>query len=239
VLTLGTTVSGTITGATNDYAGSCGTTNGPDVVYQFTVAGAWPPDAFIGVFSTAFNPTIYIALTCGSSTTCNDNAYTGVQSSVLAIDRLPLGTYSLIVDSPAGASGDFTVEVYSNSNRTAGDMCGEPLRGANGTTGNTCISWANDDYNPSCLTADLDEIVYYFVKETPAGSVTVNTCTSCAYDTVLFVRDDCDSGPDLSCANGGCGSCSSITTTLAPGIYFAFVDGWDQCGTFTLGLSGL
>ncbi|MDI7267092.1 MAG: hypothetical protein QME96_03750 [Myxococcota bacterium] len=241
-ISLGVTYTGAITGAANDYSAACGATNGPDVVYSISHPGG---DLFVGVLSTAFNPTAYVATSCGSSTYCNDNAYAGVNASVIVVNNLAAGTYYVVVDSPAGSSGDFTIETYRNGNWTAGDMCGEPLRLFNGVTGDTCASWVYDDYSASCA-SDCYDIVYYFVKETAASAVTISSCGS-GYDSVIFLRDDCDNGSDLACNDDDGPSCTgtraSIRPTLGPGIYFAFMDGFYgfgcSCGSFTLSVSGL
>jgi hypothetical protein len=245
VISLGQTYSGSITGAAHNYSGSCGTTSGPDVVYQLSHPGG---DLFVGVVSTAFNPTVYLSTSCGSSSQCNDNAYAGVNASVLILSGLASGTYYVVVDSPAGSSGDFTIETYRDGNYTAGDMCGEPLRLYNGVSGDTCESWVWDDYTPSCQSWDSYEIVYYFVKETAASSVTVSSCGS-SYDSVLYLRTDCDNGGDLACNDDDGPSCSGTRASfradsVGPGIYFVFMDGWDdglipRCGTFTLYVSGI
>jgi hypothetical protein len=234
-LTIGTDLAGTNVGAMNDYTSTCGGT-GPDVVYSFTLSSAG--DVFIGVQSSDMDPVIYLSTTCGSSTWCNDDAYSGVLSSALIQDNLAAGTYYLVVDGLGGSTGTFTIETYWTGNWITGDGCGNPKRLYDEVAGNTGSMW--DDYTPSCRSSDSYDEVFYFIVESPR-TVTVDTCDEW-WDTVLFMRDDCDNGSDIACSDDACGDYqSSITgSSLAPGIYFVFVDGYSgDYGSYTLNVTGL
>jgi len=233
-LTLGTALAGTNVGAMNDYTSTCGGT-GPDVVYSFTLGST--SDLFIGVHSTDMDPVIYLSTTCGSSTWCNDDAYTGVLSSALIQNALAAGTYYLVVDGLGGSTGTFTIEAYSTANWPTGDGCGYPKRLYDGASGDTWLTY--DRYTPSCMSNDSYDEVFYFIIESTT-TVTVDTCSEW-WDTILFMRDDCDNGADIACNDDACSTESIITgSNLAPGIYFVFVDGWGgDYGTYTLNVSGL
>ena len=77
-------------------------------------------------------------------------------------------------------------------------------------------------------------------------------------DTVVYVRDVCPPAtgpPPLACNDDGCGgpmACgsgysSSLTTTLEAGLYYLFVDGFQNaagtwpcpCGEFAFDVSGI
>ena len=234
-VTIGGTTSGTNIGAIDDYSGSCTGTSGVDVVYSFTLGST--SDIFIGVHGEdAFDPVIYLSSSCGGSTYCNDDAYVGVTSSVIIQDGLASGTYYLVVDGWGGSTGNFTIEIYTNGDWAQGDGCGEPYRLYDGVGGDTWPQW--DDYTPSCQSSDSYDEVFYFIVES-TRTVTTDTCDE-FWDTVLFYRDDCDSGPDLDCNDDDCGLQSTVSHTFLPGIYFLFTDGWSgDSGSYNLNVSGL
>jgi hypothetical protein len=233
-LSFGSTTSGMTVGAANDYTGSCGGA-GLDVVYTFTRSSA--SDVFIAAWSSDINPVLYLSTSCGSSTYCNDNAYSGVNASALVLNNLAAGTYYLVVDSASATQGTFTIEAYANSNVADGDQCGNPLRLQSGAVGSTTGKVNN--YQPSCKNNDSTDDVYYFIVET-TRTVTVNTCTGTSFDTVLYYRDDCDTGGDLTCNEDYCGDGSQVSRSFSPGVYFLYVDGARSLtGSYTLTVTGL
>jgi hypothetical protein len=233
-LYFGGTTSGSMLGSAHNTTGSCGGA-GNDVVYSFTTYST--TDVFIAATSTAFDPILYASSTCGGSTWCNDNAAAGLTGSILTLGGLASGTYYLVVDSPGTTSGTFTIEAYSHADAAAGDNCGSALILSNGATGST-ISLL-DDFDASCRNNNSSEAVYAFIVET-ARTVTVNTCTGTSYDSILYFRDDCDTGTDIACDNDSCGSQSSVSAYFSPGVYFLYVDGnRGLTGTYTLTVSGL
>ncbi|MFH1434525.1 MAG: hypothetical protein ABIJ56_02295 [Pseudomonadota bacterium] len=239
--TFGSTTSGNNAGAGNDTSGSCGGSSGEDVLYSFTLGST--SDVFIAAFSTAMDPVIYLSSTCGGSTWCNDDAYGGVTSSALIISGLSAGTYYLVVDAFGGSTGSYYIEAYSNGNWTAGDMCGEPIRLTDGASGNTSSGGIYNDYSGSCATdGGSGDMVYYFIVET-GRSITIDSCDA-GYDTVLYVKGDCD-GSDLLC-NDDSSSCGLFSTrsymsaSYGEGIYFLVVDGYNGAeGAFSIDTSGL
>ena len=238
-VTIGGTTAGTNAGMTDDYAGSCGGSGGLDVVYTATLATS--ADMFIAVHSTTMNPVIYLSTTCGESLHCNDNAYSGVSSSVLILDSLAAGDYYLVVDSMDGSTGNFTIEIYTTTDWAQGDGCGSPKRLRDNVTGDT--GDMADRYQPSCQSSDAEDEVFYFILES-SQRVATDTCGE-YWDTVLYYRDDCDSGPDLECNDDYCGDPewewqSWIRRDFPPGVYFLFVDGYSGVdGSFMLNVSGL
>ena len=231
------TTSGTMSGENNSSVGSCGGRGGPDKIYQLVLSSA--SDVFIAAFSTAFDPVLYVSPYCGLSTSgCNDNAYSGVQSSVLIFDNLAAGTYYVTVDSKAATTGSFSVEVYVNANKVAGDTCGQPFQLQNGASGSTC-SFTND-YTPSCSSSSAADTVFYFIKQA-AGAVYTDQCYY-AVDHVGSYRDICtQNSPETLCDDDGCGSTYGpiLSTTLAAGVHFFILDGFSTtCGSYLLYVSG-
>jgi len=142
-----------------------------------------------------------------------------------------------VVDSTSTTQGTFMLEAYANSNAADGDQCGNPLVLQNGVTGNT--TGKLDNYEPSCKSNDSSDDVYYLIVET-TRTVTVNTCTGTSWDTILFYRDDCDTGGDLACNEDYCVQGSQVSRSFSPGVYFLFVDGARSLtGSYTLTVTGL
>jgi hypothetical protein len=75
------------------------------------------------------------------------------------------------------------------------------------------------------------------------------------YDQTLYIRNNCidaSLGAQLSCSDDNCGTvsgmcdstvASSLSVSLAPGIYYMFVDGYGgpscNCGNFSLAMTGI
>ncbi|MBW2262724.1 MAG: hypothetical protein JRG91_12180 [Deltaproteobacteria bacterium] len=239
------TYSGTMSGEADYFSGSCGGSTGPDKLYRMTLSSA--QDVFIAAFSTAFDPVLYLSPTCGSSSTgCNNNAYTGVNSSALVLDNLAAGTYYIIVDSQAATTGAFSLEIYASSNGNAGNSCGGPRRLYNGITGTTSSGMTNTEY-PSCCSSSCSapDSVFYFIKEA-AGSISINNCFyTDVWDAVGALRDVCtlDTG-ELACSDDECGYVAgqpSLSGTLStPGVYFYVLDGWcSGSGSYNLATTGI
>jgi hypothetical protein len=239
------TYAGTMSGATDSFSGSCGGSSGPDRLYRMTLSSA--SDVFITAFSAVFDTVLYLSPTCGSSSTgCNNNAYTGVTSSALTLNNLAAGTYYIVVDSAAPTAGAFSLEIYANSNKNAGDTCGSPRRLYNGITGTTSSGVTDDEY-PSCCSSSCSapDTVFYFIKES-TGSVHIDNCYWSDYwDGVGALRNVCtqDTG-ELVCSDDECGYVAgqpSLTYSItSPGVYFYVLDGWcSGSGSYNLATSGI
>ncbi len=269
VATFVTLPGGRFTGTTGGSGGSasvnqgtCGGGDAPEALYKLDLPVK--SDLFVTTHGTGFNTVLYLrsGSCCGAEIACNDDA-DGRATSVLAQRGLEAGTYYIYVDGATSAdAGPFTIDIYAMpSSANPAETCGTPLPIAAGATpGNTC--GFQDDYSPpaSCSSAaganGLDQ-VYYFVLDQKTD-VTFSTCDSTCIDTVLYVRDVCSraggqSGPSL-CDDDSCratGSCqpqgnavqSNLTTSLAAGVHYLFLDTFAAaqmpCGDFTITATGI
>jgi hypothetical protein len=92
---------------------------------------------------------------------------------------------------------------------------------------------SGDQYSPSCVSSDSQEIVYSFVL-----SQDINVSFEVTgFDTVMYLRSVCaSSSSEIDCNDdGGASSGSLIQASLTPGTYFLFIDGYGGSnGAYTL-----
>jgi hypothetical protein len=175
---------------------------------------------------------------------------------VLRATNLAAGTYTLFVDGAGTASGSYTLDIYIDpTGGVSGERCSRPIFWATGTasqTGTTCgfdddMGGVGCEYSGS---GDAPDVVYYVVV--PATrTVSFSSCTTgCTnYDSTLSLRSVCNATATLACRDDGCRSgCagalssrqSSISASLAPGIYYFAVDGYSSaCGSYVVAQTGL
>jgi len=199
----------------------------------------------------------------GTEVACNDDA-DGRSTSMLRLTALPAGTYNVFVDTKTSTSGSIPLDIYISDPGTESDRCGNPTFITPGTstlTGDTCGYTA--DYVPT-IDVECDfpgfgagwDRVYYFYLPT-AATVSFDGCgLGSVYDTTVFVRDVCSSGSasnQIACNDDNCppdaSYCagefvSSLSTSLMPGLYYFFADGWGvdpvcSCGVFEYGVGGI
>jgi hypothetical protein len=226
-------------------------------------------DVFITTHGASIDTVIYVrSCSCTGSEVsggCNDDA-DGYTTSALRLPALAPGQYEIFIDSKAAMSASLDVHVYATAPGSESDRCGYPTPIPAGSTlisGNTCGFSA--DYEPvnttGCTTAqagDSEDRVYYFVVPS-SGTVSFNGgCGSGTYDQTAFVRSICTDGTapaqkdcndDSGCSGPAfCNSGrfnSATSTTLSPGIYFFFADGWlsgtpaCNCGPYAYSISGI
>ena len=249
---------GTSAGASSANEGTCGGKDAPEAVFKLVLDTK--SDLFVTTHGTGFNTVVYLRNgCCGAEVACNDDA-DGRNTSVLSQRGLLPGTYYVYVDGATAAdAGPFTVDIYAMPfSANPGETCGIPLPIATGTTpGNTC--GFQDNYSPPITCSSgvgangLDQ-VYYFVLDdrTP---VTFSTCDSTCIDTVLYTRNICsEPGAQTECDDDSCratGSCqpegnmvqSNLTTTLAAGVHYLFLDTFAAaqvpCGDFMITATGI
>lgn len=253
---------GRFTGSTecagDDYSGSCGGTSGREVVFTFTIDSQ--KDVFISTYGSSFDTLLYIregSCDIGTDTHCNDDEHDTLQSE-LKLLNLPAGTYYIFLDGYSSLShGDYILDVYMTDphrcwwGRVDGDRCGNPIfidiYSATSITGNTCPwEWCDPEADAvGCRgTSDGKDFVYYFVVRASPLNVTFSLCDSASWDTVMYIRSVCNSSSStdmVACNDDGCstGLQSIITTTLEPGIYYLWIDGYSgsACGSFTLNIT--
>lgn len=229
-ITAGGTFTFDITGATDNYASTCG--NGADVYFKLTLAAA--EVIYLDTFGSAANASVIIRPgTCtafsGAPLACVADSCGGPQ--VQGAWNLAAGDYCVIVDHPGTATGMQMLTV------TRGGRAGDPLTGASGTvTGDTCD---DDNSNNAFCGCEPAEDHHYFFTVCPATTVNANlsTCGGATWDTVLQLRRsnnmtiDCEDDDE----SATCEYQSDITASIdTPGLYWAIVDGCTDCGPYTL-----
>ncbi|MBN1773391.1 MAG: hypothetical protein JXB32_19170 [Deltaproteobacteria bacterium] len=242
---------GTITGASADYSGSCGGTSGRDVVFRYTLTAT--TDVSINTFGSGFDTLIYVRGSCGGGTDigCNDDARSTLRSELVLLDQ-PAGTYYIILDTFSSyvSGSDYALHVYfSAPSSLGGDACGEPswidIGTAADVSGNTCpwywINARDDSVACSRGSGGLD-FVYYFVVTT-RGEYTFDTCGGDTdWDSILDLRRVCNdpsSTARVACNDDSCSLQSSVTATLDPGVYYLWIDGYSSsaCGGYQINIT--
>ena len=236
---------GNAASASADYTGSCGGARGRDIVFQYTLTET--TDVYMNTFGSDYDTVLYVTNDCGGGTErgCSDDERGTLRSELLLLDQ-PAGTYYVIVDSFFTSAGNYDFDIYfSAPSFYGGDACGEPeyvdVSTISEITGNTC-SWvwfnARDDTRACRRGTDGNDEVFYFVVRTTT-TVTFATCDETDFDTILDLRRVCDDDSDdarVQCNDDSCGIQSSITATLAPGVYYLWIDGYgeEDCGSFEI-----
>jgi hypothetical protein len=239
--------------------GSCGGAGGSEGYLTFTLAVQ--SDVFIATHHAgALDTVVYLrSCTCAGTevgAACNDNA-DGRNTSRLQLN-LPPGTYNLVVDTKASMVGTVVpVDVYITPTGMPSDRCGNPTfipAGTTSLTGTTC-GFTADTAPIACQftgAGGAEDRVFYFYLPT-ARVVSVSGCTATTvYDQTLYARASCTDADQVACNDDGCGgsstSCSgglrsSWSTTLGPGLFYLFVDGFPDatcpCGNYGLTITGL
>ncbi len=234
--------------------GTCGGA-GSEAIYTFTLTGT--SDVFITTHGTPIDTVVYVrSCSCtGTEVGCNDDA-DGVTSSVVQLNALAGGTYTVFIDTKVAMSAMVTADIYISPAAAAGDRCGRPTRFVGPTAmGNTC--GMASDTNGNCeFTGSLDgpDRVYYLLVTGAARDIAFDTCTGCTgYDSSLELRRVCtptgladrlgcnDDSCRSTCGGSGRARQSRVATTgLAPGLYYVFVDGYGAfCGDYVLTSTGL
>ncbi len=238
--------------------GSCGG-DGPEGYLQLDLIE--PRDVFIAAFSQAATPILYLRDTSceGEEIACDADA-AGIGASVLQRELVP-GSYILVVDSEAAASGSVTVDVSLTAPAEPGDRCGDPLllEGPS-VMGTTCGREADTVLRGECdgQTDGLHgpDLVYYFTVTGSARTVAFSTCSGCTrFDSSLELRRACNepmaASTRVACSADQCRSAcarpppnrtkqSEVRANLEPGVYFLVVDGrGSQCGDFEVRVAGL
>ncbi len=254
-----------VTTSASTHSGTCGGAGGAEATLSFSIAST--SDVFITTHQSLRDTVLYVrqcACTGGPEMGCNDDA-NGVTSSALTLNDLPPGTYNVFVDSKVAMSQSIAVDVYISPPSGEADRCGQPfslLPGLTNLNGSTC-GFSNDFDNqtvagptncPFAESGDATDAVAYFVVPT-ARTVTVNGCTGTLYDQAIYLRSTCSDASlpaQVACNDDGCGTlsgmcdataASSLSVSLAPGIYYLVVDGYGtagcSCGNFNLNFTGL
>lgn len=215
--------------ATDDADVPCGTGAGrPDVFYRIKLDG--PEVLYLDTIGSSGDPAIAVfagdCASLGASEACADHV---CGAHAQGAWRLPAGEHCIVVDR---ATGPGQLQVGR------GGHDGDPLPARSGTvTGNTCNDDNNNNAGCGCEPA-RDH--HYFFTLCPGATATANleTCTGTAFDTVLQLRDGTYAG--IACTDDD--ACNNVQEKLSrsitgPGLFWAIVDGCDECGPYTLSYS--
>jgi hypothetical protein len=253
------------------HQGSCGGA-GAEAYFAFTLTAT--SDVFLATHDTAGVNTILCVrqTNCnGTQVGCNTDA-DGLVTSRLTLTSLAPGTYNVFVDTVAGvpAGGTVTLDAYITAPGPASERCGNPTfipAGALNIMGNTC--GFTDDYQPvvdsiNCFGlfsgngptgGELDRVYYFYLPT--SRTVTVSGCSVGSYDAALFARrvcTDASAGAQVACDDDACSGSTSFctsagyrptfTTTIGPGLFYLYVDGYLRpanrpcgCGSYTMALT--
>jgi hypothetical protein len=212
----------------------CGNQGGRDVFYQFTL----PAEEVVywDTFGSSFDSVVRVfAGACsgiGATYSCTDDACSTTRSQ--GAINLQAGTYCLVVDQ---FSSNVTAGAASLVFRRGG-RSGIGIVAASGTQTGTTAGRTNQS-TASCESNTNQPDVGYFFLSCPSRTYTVsaNTCTGTAFDTVLYIRSGRATTADVACSDdvSGCGSSgfqSRITGATVSGanLQWLIVDGFGTSG---------
>ena len=221
---MGTTVSGTTVGSTNQ--SGCG--SGGDVYYSFTLTQR--EVVYLDTETASYDTEIAIASGCSGNIWCDDDSCFGTRSQLVQV--LNPGTYYAVVSGFGGTTGTFTLRFQ---HLPTGN--GTPIVLSHPATGGTRTGTTSGTGTlaETCTSASGPEQMYYFTTcSYTGGAFSASTCTGTSYDTVLQFRD-ATSGTN-TCNDDSCGLQSSISGTVSSGagLRAVYVDGYSGAGSYTL-----
>lgn len=217
----------------DDLATSCAAGR-PEVFYQLKLAA--PEVIYLDTFDLGVDTALSIrpgsCAAAGEETACIDNSCGGMQSQ--GAWKLPAGDHCIVVEGPAGTSSPDDMRATGKLEVVRGEQNGDPLPDATGTlTGDSC---RDDDSNQANCDCGAAEDHHYFFTVCPATTVMARfeTCGS-TFDTVLQIRRG--NGNSLGCNDED--TCDAVNEVLArtistAGLYFAIVEGCNDCGNYML-----
>ncbi len=201
---------GTLAGADDDLAGTCGGSGGADSTFAWT---AQRDDTYtFDLTGSARNhdTVLYVRdATCGGRELACDDDSSAVQSAV-QVELQSGETVVLVVDTKSSPDTfQLNVEALSACpDVDLGVRTGDAV--ATGTVASTGAT-----FFASCARSGRDALIVW--TATVGGSYTIDTNGS-AYDTVLHVRDGRCAGAEIACDDdGGDGYLSEVTLELAAG----------------------
>ncbi|MEZ4251688.1 MAG: hypothetical protein R3B99_26025 [Polyangiales bacterium] len=222
-LTLGQTVTGDTTNGARAMQGPCAQGNAPERVYRFQV----PQRAQVSAqLQSAFDGALYLLRSCdlGSIVDCNDDA--GDTSHSRLDTTLEEGTYFLVVDGYGDAAGAYELVVNMTPLRSVAEVCADapaltPGRAQTGTTEGQA-----DYFQATCAggAASPDHVYRLDVPNRSRVRIRQNS----DHDGALYLRSGCDDATtEIACNDDFVDTHRSrLTTTLEPGRYFVYADGY-------------
>lgn len=216
----------------------CGDQGGRDVFYQFTLPAE--EVVYFDTFSSSFDSVVRIfpgsCTALGTVMACADDAC-GQTRSQDAFD-LAAGTYCLVVDqfSNASTTGSTTL-TFRRGGRT-----GAKLPNRSGTVTGTTAGKANLSTASCEANTPRPESVHFTTTCPGANTVSANTCSGTAWDSVLYMKAGVATSSDVACDDDSCvGLQSSIANKVINGanLLWIIVDGFGMSGegAYSLGYS--
>ncbi|MCX5744598.1 MAG: MopE-related protein [Proteobacteria bacterium] len=187
----------------------CGDQGGRDVFYTFTLPAE--EVVYFDTFGSNFDSVVRVfAGACtalGATKACSDDSC-GTTRAQGAVD-LPAGQYCLVVDQFDNGQTTGSASLVFKRGGRAGTVLafgtGTATSSVAGTTtGGVDLSVASCEAN----THQPDVAFAYVSCPTLTRTVSVNTCTGTAFDTVLSMRTGLSTGADIACSDdvAGCGN---------------------------------
>ncbi len=234
-LEIGTPARGNTAQGESSMAGSCIRGGAaPEIVYRLTLARR----AQVSVtLSSEFDGALYMLGSCGdarSEIACNDDDPDTTRSRVEA--TLDAGTYFVVVDGYADASGEFELLAQITELQNLAQVCQRAtvLTPGQAVTGST--AGQPSYFTATCADGARSPDRIYRV-DVPARS-RMRVRMQSTHDGALYMRSDCQNpSSELACNDDHRDTQHSmVVATVDPGRYFVYADGFSQgnAGDFSL-----
>jgi hypothetical protein len=216
------------TRATDDIDARCGAAAGPDLFYQIKLDGS--EVVYLDTIASAGDPAVAVfAGDCpmpGAAEACADHV---CGAHAQGAWRLAGGAHCIVVEGATGP-GQLTV--------VRGGHNGDPLPARSGTvTGNTCNDDNNNNAGCGCEPA-RDHHYFFTLCPGATANAHLETCGAATWDTVLQLRDGTYAGIACTDEDECQGAQETLTRSITgPGLFWAIIDGCDECGPYTLSYS--
>lgn len=250
-LSIGATVVGPTTNATNNGSASCGnSTTSPDV--WFRIVPPFSGTLAIDACGSYFDTVLSIHSGCPGDTTnqirCNDDRVVGGRdscpnstASLLTTGVTGGTTYYVRLAGYLGAGGGYTIRTYYQE--PLNDDCPSATVYTTGSLVNGTLAGATNDGTTSCGQSAGGADAWYRLTAIQTGSLRFDTCGS-GFDTVLSVHTGCPGtiANQIACNDDALvGTCvgtlqSAVDVGVTSGVeYFIRVSGYSGAiGSFTL-----
>ncbi len=228
--------SGTLAGALDDHAGSCGGA-GRDVAFSFPVGTTSDVSFGISSIGGTGSPVGYLLRDdCSSEVACS----TGTSTSTPV--RLGPGSYRLIVDALSTSStGSFSATVLVNP---VAPLAGDDCASAESISVGGSATASTDGYSPdhtsfTCNTNGPDRFYRFTLATSTAVTATVTPTSSSSYFGAYFIGPgSCTASEEFCRVSMSGGAATTATTTLAAGTHYLAVKNLSSGpGSYVLTLS--
>lgn len=232
---IGTPIRGNTSQGTNAMSGSCiRGGEAPELVYVLQVERRAQITAQI---NSDYDGAIYLLGACGemrSEIACNDDAPTTTRSQVDA--TLDAGTYYIVVDGYGNASGEFELMVQATDLQNLAQVCqsAPALVSGQAVTGST--AGQPSYFTATCAGGARSPDRVYSLEVASRSRLRLRM--QATYDGALYLRSDCQNpNSEVACNDDHRDTRHSmIVTTLDPGRYFVYADGFSagNAGDYSL-----